>query len=220
MLTNDLFHFLNELTANNTREWFHQNKDRYEAEVREPLLQFVRDFEPHLAEISPYFLAIAKKSGGALFRIHRDVRFSKDKSPYKTNAGLHFRHEEGRDAHAPGFYLHIDPKECFCGAGLWKPDSRSLRRIRDAIVEHPEEWRRVTVSLRDRLSGDSLKRAPKGFDPDHPLIEDLRRKDHVAMKELNHKDILNKDFLKAYVGHCKRFSGYVQFLCKALDQPF
>jgi uncharacterized protein (TIGR02453 family) len=220
VLTNNLFTFLIDLKANNSREWFHQNKDRYEDEVREPLLQFVRDFAPQLEEISPYFMAVAKKSGGALFRIHRDVRFSKDKSPYKTNAGLHFRHEDGKDAHAPGFYLHIDPAECFCGAGLWRPDSASLRLIREAIVEKPEEWERVTAPIRDCLSGDSLKRAPKGFDPEHPLIEDLRRKDHVAMRTLTQNDVLRKNFLKSYVEQCESFAGYVQFLCRALGQPF
>jgi uncharacterized protein (TIGR02453 family) len=220
MLTEDLFQFLKDLKANNSREWFQQNKTRYETDVREPLLQFVRDFAPHLESVSPYFLAIAKKSGGALFRIHRDVRFSKDKSPYKTNVGLHFRHEDGKDAHAPGFYLHIQPGQCFCGAGLWRPDSTSLRSIREAIVEKPEEWKKVVVPLRDELSGDSLKRAPKGFDPEHPLIEDLRRKDHIAIKELADNDIMQQDFLKAYVNQCQRFSSYVKFLCKALGQPY
>ena len=220
MLKKDMFNFLTDLKDNNTREWFHANKDRYESEVREPLLQFVRDFEPHLENISPYFLAIAKKSGGALFRIHRDVRFSKDKSPYKTNAALHFRHENGKDAHAPGFYLHIDPKECFCGAGIWRPDSASLRKIRESIVENPKAWTKATESVKEILHGDSLKRAPKGFDPEHPLIEDLRRKDHVAMISLQPKDILKKNFLDTYVGHCQRFAPYVKFLCEALGQPF
>lgn len=220
MLKKDLFNFLAELKQNNDRDWFQAHKDRYESDVREPLLQFVRDFEPHLEEISPYFLAIAKKSGGALFRIHRDVRFSKDKSPYKTHAALHFRHECAKDVHAPGFYLHLEPKQCFCGAGIWRPDSASLRKIRDAMVEDPKAWKKATGSVKDLLHGDSLKRAPKGFDPEHPLIEDLRRKDHVVMLDLEPKNLLKQDFLQRYVEHCRRFSPYVEYLCKVLGLDF
>lgn len=220
MITKDLFNFLSDLKENNSREWFLENKKRYESEVREPLLQFVRDFEPHLEKISPYFMAEAKKSGGALFRIHRDVRFSKDKSPYKTNAGLHFRHENGKDAHAPGFYLHLEPAGCFCAAGLWRPDNESLRAIRDRIVEKPEEWRKVTTPLKSELGGDSLKRAPKGYDPEHPLLEDLRRKDHIVVAALPEKELLDPDFLNRYTRYCQRVCDYVRFLCEALRQPF
>lgn len=220
MLHPELFGFLTELKQNNTREWFAQNKKRYESEVREPLLEFIEAFAPHLEQITPYFMAIAKKSGGALFRIHRDVRFSKDKSPYKTNAGLHFRHENGKDAHAPGFYLHLDPEDCFCGAGIWRPDSSSLRSIREAIVESPEEWGKVSQSPKFDLGGDSLKRPPRGFDPSHPLVEDLKRKDHVAFVKLKPGDIVKKNFLKSYVRHCQNLAPYVRFLAKAVDQPF
>jgi uncharacterized protein (TIGR02453 family) len=220
MLSQELFDFLVELKENNTREWFQDNKKRYEDQVRGPLLHFVDQFAPHLEEISPYFLAEAKKSGGALFRIHRDVRFSKDKSPYKTNAALHFRHEDGKDAHAPGFYLHLDPQDCFCGAGIWRPDSGSLKAIREAIVEHPKEWERVTRRRLFELQGDSLKRSPKGFDPEHPLLEDLKRKDHFAVIQLKPKDVLQKNFLKNYVKCCQESAPFVAFVAKALGQPF
>lgn len=220
MLTSALFDFLADLKANNTREWFAENKDRYEAEVREPLLGFVRAFEPRLEEISPYFLAIARKSGGALFRIHRDVRFSNDKSPYKTNAALHFRHENGKDVHCPGFYLHLAPEECFCGAGLWRPDSSGLKRIREFIVDKPARWKQATDGLENELHGDTLKRAPKGFDPDHPMIDALRRKDHVVMMTLKPADVVKRDFLDRYVEQCHRYSPYVRYLCEALGQPY
>ena len=220
MLNEDLFDFLKELKANNSREWFQANKQRYEAEVREPLMEFIRQFEPHLEEISPYFLAIAKKSGGSMFRIHRDVRFSKDKSPYKTHASLHFRHENGKDVHCPGFYLHLEPGECFCGAGMWHPDSPSLRAVREAIVEKPIEWVKVSRSDAFETRGESLKRAPRGFDPDHELIDDLRLKDHVAVVKLTEKNVLGKDFLQNFVEHCGAMAPYVRFQCEALGQPF
>ena len=97
-----LFGFLSELADNNNREWFQDNKARYERDVRDALVNFVIDFGEILQEISPHMVADPRLSGGSIFRIYRDVRFSKDKSPYKTNAGIHFRHEVGRKVHGPG----------------------------------------------------------------------------------------------------------------------
>src|SRR6185503_14437854 len=141
----DLFIFFRDLKANNTRAWFEANKSRYEQHVREPLLQFITDFGLRLAEISPHYVADARRSGGSLFRINRDIRFSKDKSPYKTAAGLHFRHEVGKDAHAPGFYLHLEPDGVFAGVGIWQPDGPALAKLRDAIVQYPERWQQASM---------------------------------------------------------------------------
>ena len=170
--TPELFEFLLELRTNNNREWFQANKGRYERHVKEPLLQFIQDFEPSLHSVSTRFIADARANGGSMFRIYRDVRFSKDKSPYKTQAAVQFRHEAGKSAHAPGFYLHLDPTEIFVGVGIWRPDSSSLAKIRNAIVANPGKWERVAKDpefLSDYIiGGESLKRPPKGFDPDHP----------------------------------------------------
>ena len=95
-----LFDFLREFKANNERSWFEANKFRYHRDVREPMLDFIAAFRAPLADISPHFRADPRPSGGSLFRIYRDTRFSKDKSPYKTNAVAHFRHVAGKDAHA------------------------------------------------------------------------------------------------------------------------
>ena len=130
----ELTKFLRQLAKNNNREWFQKNKERYEGEVRDPLLRFVEAFGPRLQKISPHFVADPKKMGGSLFRIYRDTRFSRDKSPYKTFCGVQFRHERAKDVHAPGFYLHIQPDEVFVGVGLWHPEGDTLRLIRDAIV--------------------------------------------------------------------------------------
>ena len=123
-----LFRFLSDLEENNNRDWFEENRDRFEGDLREPLLGFIEDFSEHLEKISPHFVADPRKSGGSLFRIFRDVRFSKDKTAYKTNAGIHFRHERAKDAYAPGFYLHLDPKESFVGVGIWHPDAPTAKR--------------------------------------------------------------------------------------------
>ncbi len=140
----ELFSFLADLRAHNDRDWFAANRQRYEEHLLEPALAFIDAFAPRLEKISPHFRADARPSGGSLFRIHSDTRFSKDKSPYKTNVGIHFRHELAKDAHAPGYYLHIGPAEVFAGGGIWHPDTRSATRIREAIVAEPERWGRVT----------------------------------------------------------------------------
>lgn len=212
--------FLGQIEKNNNRDWFHENKSNYEKLIRTPSLNFIDDMENDLSHISPHFLAVAKKVGGSLMRVHRDVRFSRDKSPYKTNIGIQFRHEMGKDVHAPGFYLHVEPGECFIGVGIWKPDSTALGKIRDAIVERDKVWLSAINDKKFKknfdLAGESLKTAPRGYDKEHPLIEDLRRKDFIAISHIDDKTVLSKNF-KQFVA--KRFSEaelYIEFLCKAL----
>ncbi len=223
-ITPQLFTFLRDLKTNNNREWFQANKQRYEAQVREPLLNFISDFGLRLPEISRHYIADARKSGGSLFRINRDVRFSKDKSPYKSNAGLQFRHENGKDVHAPGFYLHLEPDGVFMGGGIWHPDNKTLGKIRDAIVENPEKWQKVktdeTFSATYTLGGDSLKRAPKGYDPEHLLIEDLRRKDFVASITLSEADACAPNFMDTFAVHCQKNARFMEFLTTAIGLPW
>ena len=218
------FRFLKDLAANNNRDWFQANKDRYEEKLREPALRFIRDFAPRLADISPHFRADDRKSGGSLFRIHRDIRFSKDKSPYKSYTGIQFRHERGKDAHCPGFYLHIQPREVFVGLGIWHPDGDTLGLIRDAIDADPGAWKRAVGSKKFRdnyeLGGDSLKRAPKGFDPDHPLIEDLKRKDFIGAKKISQKDVTSAGFVDEFAKLCRAGSSFVEFLCRAVEVAY
>ena len=137
------FEFLEQLADNNNRPWFQENKSRYELEVLEPAMAFIRAFQPRLKRISPHFVASDKRVGGSLMRVYRDTRFVKDGEPYKTNVGIQFRHEQGRDVHAPGFYVHIAPGECFLAAGLWRPEAEPLGQVRQAIVERPDPWRKA-----------------------------------------------------------------------------
>ncbi len=222
--TPDLCKLLRDLKANNNRDWFKANKKRYEQSVKEPALAFINDFNPHLQKISSAFRADPRPVGGSLFRINRDTRFSKDKSPYKTNTGLHFRHSAGKDAHAPGFYLHLEPGGCFAGVGIWHPDTATARKIRTAIADDVKAWKRVISAKRFReiykLMGDSLKRPPKGFSPDHPFIEDLKRKDFIAGTDLTQKQITDKDFLKQYIALCKAGAPLVKLLCHAVGVDF
>lgn len=223
-ITPELFTFFRDLRQNNNRDWFEANKNRYEQYVREPLLQFIADFGLRLAAISPHYLADARKSGGSLFRINRDIRFSPDKTPYKTAAGLHFRHESGKDVHAPGFYLHLEPDNVFVGTGIWHPDTQTLSQIRDAIVENPASWEAILTDELFRanfnLEGDSLKRVPKGYDPDHPFIDDLRRKDFVAGKSFTEADACSPNFIDRYADACRAAAPFAQFLTQTVGLPW
>ena len=220
----DLFRFLVALRDNNNREWFQANKERYESDVKGPMLHFIGDFAPHLRKISPRFVADPRANGGSLFRIYRDVRFAKDKTPYKTNAGAHFRHQAGRSAHAPGFYLHVEPGAVFAGGGIWHPDGKTLARIRDAIVDDPKRWRRVTSSKAlgaiGALAGESLKRPPQGYDPAHPLIEDLKRKDFFALAHFSEEEACAPGFMDTFTATCRSFAPLTRFLTEALAQPW
>ena len=218
------FRFLKDLDQNNQREWFQANKQRYEDEVRHPAQQFISDFGPLLHKISPHFLADPRPSGGSMFRIYRDTRFAKDKTPYKTHVGIQFRHQQGKDVHAPGFYLHLDPEGCFAGVGIWHPDSNALAGIRGAIDEQPRRWKQISGSKRFsdtfQLAGDSLKRAPKGYDPDHPMIDDLKRKDFIGVANFDAKTAGDPEFLMEYWKLCRKGGPMVEFLCDAVDVPF
>lgn len=218
-VTTELFGFLAELKSNNDRSWFEAHRSRYEEAVREPLRAFIRDFDPLLEEISPHVVADDRKSGGSLFRIHRDTRFSKDKSPYKTWAAVQFRHEAGKDVHAPGFYLHLEPGNVLAGAGCWHPDGDALGKIRDAIVEAPDDWfaaRDALVEAGFHFEGDSLKRPPRGYPVDHPAVEDLKRKDFIAVQHLSETAALRPDFLHVFARMCGEAEPLMRFLTSAL----
>lgn len=220
----DLFDFLRELAAHNDRDWFQANRDRYRTVVLEPLQRFVEAFAPRLARISPHYVADPRPQGGSIFRIYRDVRFSRDKSPYKTHAAAQFRHVRRRDVHAPGFYLHLEPGNVFAGAGMWHPPGPALRAVREAIVARPGEWEAVledpVFAGRLRLGGGSLKRAPRGFDPEHPLIDHLRRTDFVCFADLTEADAMSQDFLDRFTDVCQAAAPFVRFLAGAVGLEF
>lgn len=218
-----LFEFLEQLADNNNRPWFLENKTRYEREVLEPAMAFIRAFTPHLKRVSPHFVASDRRVGGSLMRVYRDTRFAKGE-PYKTNVGIQFRHEEGRDIHAPGFYVHIAPDECFLAVGLWRPEPEPLGRVRQAIVEWPDRWRRARDDRkfceRFYLDGGSLKRPPRGFPADHPSIEDIKRTDYIAVEDLQERDVLGKGFLDHVASSFAASRPFMRFLCESLKIAF
>ena len=222
--TPKLFHFLEDLAENNDREWFKANQGEYEKHVREPALDFINDFSRPLAKISPHFSADSRKVGGSLFRIQRDTRFAKDKAPYKPNTGMQFRHVMAQDVHAPGYYINLQPGECYVGVGLWRPETKVAYAIREAIAEDPAGWKKASRGKRftDVLTvgGDSLTRPPKGFDADHPLIEDLKLKDFIASTKITQATVTSDHFMEDLTDTFNRATPFMSFLCSAVGVNF
>ena len=221
----DFFAFFTELAQNNERAWFLANKARYEESVVRPMTLLVADMAPRLARISKHYVADPKR---ALFRIYRDVRFSKDKSPYKTHAAAQFRHEVGRDVHAPGFYLHASPGDIFIGGGMWMPPAPQLKAVRDCIAKRPGDWRKAAndagfVKTYGGFSDDAdftLKRPPKGYDPAHPAIEDLKRTSFVFGISATDAQAKKADFIDRIEAAYAAGKPAMRYLCKALGLPF
>lgn len=220
----DTVAFLEELSRNNNREWFNENKSRYEELVLDVALRFIQSMQDPLAEIAPHFVAQATRMGGSLMRVYRDTRFSKNKTPYKTNIGIQFRHERAKDVHSPGYYVHISPEEVFIGVGMWRPDSDALRGIRERIAAKPAEWKRTVgdagFKRRFSLGGEVLTRPPRGFDKDHECIDDIKRKSFIAVQSLAVEDCLSPQFQRKVENTFKAGTPYMQFLCKAVGVPF
>ncbi|MEM9604818.1 MAG: DUF2461 domain-containing protein [Pseudomonadota bacterium] len=221
-LPTDLFAFLSELRVNNNKPWFEANKPRFKARVQQPMVGFIEAMAPWFDANAPAFQADTRLNGGSLFRIYRDTRFAKDKTPYKTNVGCHFRHRVGKDAHAPGYYLHIAPDEIFFGGGIWMPPTPVLNQIRDAIVDSPTRWAAIEGSATftkrfGGIRGDQLKRPPRGYDTDHPLIDDLKRKSFFAFSSCTPKQVCARDFPKRIAATFDDLEPLMHFLVDALD---
>ena len=184
------FAFLRSLAANNERAWFESHRTEYEESLRAPMKALVEEMDARLAVLMPEITGTVK---GSMFRIHRDVRFSKDKSPYKTNAACWFYHRDsrgnvGQDAvhGGAGLYFHLEPRACFAGGGVWMPPSPVLQRIRAALDVGHEEFESIVSAKAFRstfgeLSKEAvLTRMPRGFAPDHPAAEWLRFQSFTA----------------------------------------
>jgi len=222
--TADFFRFYRELAGNNNREWFNANKDRYHASVLKPMCEFIAVMAPRLARISTYYVADPRPHGGSMFRIYRDTRFSKDKSPYKTHAACHFRHRAGKDAHAPGFYAHFETDRLYFGGGIWLPPAGHLALIRDRIVDNPVEWGKISgaKAARDRggIGGEGLLRPPRGYDPGHRHIEDLKRKSFFLMTEADPRLLLSPDLVSEAAAAFRAASRLNRFITEALGLPY
>ncbi|MDP5144886.1 DUF2461 domain-containing protein [Shewanella sp. ULN5] len=223
MFSPQTFGFLTELSQNNDRDWFKQNQPRYEALVRGPALQFIEAMQGPVSALSPRFTAVAKKVGGSLMRPQRDSRFSHNKTPYKTNVGIQFRHFQGKDVHAPGFYIHLANDECFIAAGIWHPESKSLNAIRQCIDENPNGYQKTIQGLNKagfNMEGDQLIRPPRGFAKNHPLVDELKRKDFIAIKPISQKQACQADFVEYCQKELQQTTSLMAYLCFALELDY
>ena len=211
--TRELFQFLVDLKFHNDRGWFNANKERYQEHFKKPMLHFIEELAPRLAKVNPAYIADAR----SLFRIYRDTRFSADKTPYKTHAAAQFRHRAASgDVHAPGFYFHLEPGDCSIGGGLWMPEPGPLALVRKRIASRDRAWLKLKASKMPLWDADSLKRPPRGFDPEHPLVEDLKRRHFVTWVDLTDKQVCGPDLMERFLDGCRRTDPLVRFLCRAL----
>ena len=216
--TPDLFRFLSRLKRNNDREWFQAHKHEYETHARQPALRFIADFAGPLYEITPHLVADARPSRGSLFRIYRDTRFAHDKRPYKTNLAMRFSHR-GKDVHSPGFYLHLEPGGCFAACGLWHPEPATLLRVRTAIVERCDEWRKIHKLL-NWDDASRLSRPPRGFPCDHEFVDDLKLRDLGSAIELTDEQVCSPKFMTTFAAACRKMSPLGAFLSGALGLKY
>jgi uncharacterized protein (TIGR02453 family) len=206
--------FLRKLRRNNHREWFLKNKQAYEEYVRQPMIELVNALAPEFATFAPEIVASPKAS---LYRIYRDTRFSKDKSPYKTHVAAGFSHRGLEKNQGAGFYLHITPSEFLIGGGLYRPETEDLAAVRHHIALH---HKRLTTILNarpfrrlfDGISGEQLSRVPRGFPADHAAADFLRRKQFLASRVLPAETVATPQFGSIVLETFRALHPLLQFL--------
>ncbi|MDX2245705.1 MAG: DUF2461 domain-containing protein [Bacteroidia bacterium] len=210
--------FLAELKENNHKEWFDANRDRYQ-ESRENLISLVDQVLEGLVEFDHSVEGLEAKK--CLFRINRDIRFSKNKSPYKTNMGA-FMSKGGKQSYYAGYYVHLEPGSCFVGGGCYQPPAPELKKIRSYIDLSAAELREITsdkkfVDTFGGLQGEELKSAPAGFDKQHPDIDLIRRKDFFVGKNLEDHQVLSEGFAETLLDIFETMYPLNRYLNEAID---
>lgn len=218
-ISNATLKFLKDLKNSNTKEWFTDNKKRYEAAKEEfelfigELINNISKFDPAIAELQP------KKT---IFRIYRDVRFSKDKSPYKLNMGAHLSVARSKVHDRAGYYIQIQPGNSFLAGGAYDPGNPWITQIRQEIDYNTKEFKKIINSTTFKknfgeVQGDKLKTAPKGFPKDHPELELLQHKSYLAVNNCDDKLVTSKDFIKHCSSVFKAMKPFDDFLNRAAD---
>ena len=220
-ISKNTFQFLKELKQNNNRDWFLENKPRYEEAKKE----FEVFIDALIAEISKFDGSIGHHTAKeCIFRIYRDVRFSKDKSPYKTHMGAHITSAAKKsEIHSrAGYYIHIGPGESMLAGGAYLPQGPWIKAIRQEIAYNADDFRKIINSKKFKehfgeIEGEKLKKAPKGYSPDHPEIELLKYKSFLASNKVSDKDVTSKDFLKHSAVVFTTLHPFDEFLNRATD---
>ena len=190
--------FMKRLKRNNNRTWFEKHKNEYESFVKLPMQSLIAALQPHFQKFGPEFDVNPKRS---LFRIYRDVRFSKDKTPYKTHAAAHFvLRGKPKGVEGSGYYLHIEPGEVYLGGGIYMPDGDQLKKIRRSIADHSDQFLGILHQTRfkkefGKLEGEKLHRVPQGYEADHPMAEWLKQKQFFVWVEWPESKCMKKDFV-------------------------
>jgi uncharacterized protein (TIGR02453 family) len=213
--------FLNRLKKNNRRDWFAKHRDEYESFVKLPMQSLIVALQPHFARFAPEYELHPKRS---IFRVYRDTRFSKDKTPYKTHVAAHaVWRGKSKGLGASGYYFHIEPGEVYVGAGIYMPEGEQLKKIRRAIAEHSKEFLGIVQSAQFKktfgeleMTDDRLKRIPAGFEADHPMAEWLRYKHYFAGVSLAESKVYKESFPDDIARVSEEATPLVKFLNRAL----
>lgn len=215
----EILEFLSELSKNNSKEWFDKNRIRYQ-ELRE---SFIDQTAEMINEISIFDGSVRfENPRKSIFRINRDIRFSKNKSPYKTNFGA-FIVPEGKKSGNAGYYFHLEPDNCFVAGGIYRPQASELKKIRWAIFENTEEYIKIIENKEFKntfgeIVGDKLKNPPRGFDKNFEHIDLLKYKDFTMIKHLKKKELASKNFISEMGRYFSKMFEYNQFLNKAIKE--
>lgn len=207
----DLFSFFSKLKQNNNRDWFQSNKAEFKL-LEGQVKLFMKEIEQNL-QIHD------KIEKAKMFRIYRDVRFSKNKTPYKTHFGLAFHRE--KPALRGGYYLHLEPENSFLGVGFWAPEKEDLQRIRKELEINAEEYRQIMDNKAFKkhwgsLSGEEVKTAPKGFSKEHPNIDLIKKKQHVFIKNFSDQEVLSSDFIWVIDTHFQNIRPFFDYMSHVL----
>jgi uncharacterized protein (TIGR02453 family) len=211
--------FLKKLKKNNNREWFKKNKSGYEELIKFPMQAMIASLREPMAKLLPEIDVNPKRN---MFRVYRDTRFSKNKTPYKTHVAAVF-HLKGHWQDSAGYYVHIEPGNIYVGGGIYMPDSDQLKLIRHAIAERAKEFRLImeNKTFKKRfgsLEGDQLHRAPLGYPIEHPMIEWLKYKSYYTGVEWKEKECYSPKFINKTVLVYQELSPLIRFLNEALGK--
>ncbi len=199
MISTSTIDFLIKLKKNNNKDWFDKNRPQYEL-IKIEFKNFINELIASIAKFDPSVKHLEAKD--CIFRINRDVRFSANKAPYKTNIAA-FISPEGKKSISAGYYIHIQPGNCFLASGMWMPPAPQLSAVRQEIDYNAEEFRKIILSkefkkhFKELSQEDKVKTTPKGYEKMHPEIEFIKLKSFIAMKAIDDKEVLSKNFIKS-----------------------
>lgn len=219
MIQKDTILFLKKLKNNNNKEWFDKNRSIY-AEAKKDVELFVEQMIKQITVFDKKIIGLDPKK--CMFRINRDVRFSNDKSPYKTNIGASIN-PGGKKSMIPGYYLHLEPNNSFIAGGIYMPPAETLAAVRQEIDYNAEEFKKLLTNKEFKKyfstldNSDKLKTAPKGYPKDHPEIELLKHKSYIVVHEIKDDQLFKKDFTKHSIQVCKAMYPFLSFLRRSLD---